>query len=194
MNVALPGWSTRQQRIAYERIARRYRPDHVLVGFCLNDVAELQNNLARPPRILVALFQISSLFRAILRPQAWEIARVEELFYDDDSTRVRDGWKRTFAELESLAEQVHGDGASFGLVVLPFRLQVEADAPEAIPQEKLRLFAQKQGIGYFDALPTLSKVGPRAFLDYDHLSSTGARAVAAAISESDLFDSPDQLP
>jgi hypothetical protein len=28
-NLALPGWSTRQERIAYERIARAYRPDQV---------------------------------------------------------------------------------------------------------------------------------------------------------------------
>src|SRR5262245_17725333 len=33
-NVALWGWATRQERIAYERIARRYRPDQVLLGVC----------------------------------------------------------------------------------------------------------------------------------------------------------------
>ena len=48
-NVALWGWSTRQERIAYRRIARRYSPDHVLLAVCLNDIPELQDNLARPP-------------------------------------------------------------------------------------------------------------------------------------------------
>ena len=51
MNVGLWGWSTRQERLAYERIARRYRPDQVLLGVCLNDIPELQNNLARPPAL-----------------------------------------------------------------------------------------------------------------------------------------------
>src|SRR5512134_1744772 len=41
LSVALRGWSTRQQRIAYHRIARRYRPDQVLVATCLNDITEL---------------------------------------------------------------------------------------------------------------------------------------------------------
>ena len=31
-NVALWGWSTRQERIAYERIARKYRPDQVVLA------------------------------------------------------------------------------------------------------------------------------------------------------------------
>ena len=47
-NFALWGWSTRQQRIAYERLARKYRPDLVVLAVCLNDVPELQNNLAVP--------------------------------------------------------------------------------------------------------------------------------------------------
>src|SRR5262245_27928479 len=46
-NVALPGWSARQELIAYRRICRRYKPDLLLVGVCLNDVADMQNNLSR---------------------------------------------------------------------------------------------------------------------------------------------------
>src|SRR6185295_12205736 len=47
-NVALWGWSTRQEAIAYRTIARRYAPDAVVVVVCLNDIPELQNNLTRP--------------------------------------------------------------------------------------------------------------------------------------------------
>jgi lysophospholipase L1-like esterase len=49
MNVGLWGWSTRQERIAYARIVRDYRPDAVVLAVCLNDIPELQNNLSRPP-------------------------------------------------------------------------------------------------------------------------------------------------
>ena len=35
-NVALMAWSTPQERIAYERIARKYHPDQVILGICLN--------------------------------------------------------------------------------------------------------------------------------------------------------------
>ncbi len=57
LNVSLMAWSTRQERIAYERIARRYRPDLVLLGVCLNDPQELANNLARPPAVLARLHE-----------------------------------------------------------------------------------------------------------------------------------------
>jgi hypothetical protein len=50
MSVALPGWSTRQERYAYERIARRYRPDAVVLAVVLNDMEDLHNNLTQPPR------------------------------------------------------------------------------------------------------------------------------------------------
>ena len=49
MNVALWGWSTRQERTAWQRIARGYQPDQAVLAVCLNDIPELQNNLARPP-------------------------------------------------------------------------------------------------------------------------------------------------
>jgi hypothetical protein len=38
MNVALSGWSTRQQRIAWQRIVRGYRPDQAVLAVCLNDI------------------------------------------------------------------------------------------------------------------------------------------------------------
>jgi hypothetical protein len=38
LSAALWGWSTRQERIAYERLVRRYRPERVVVAVCLNDI------------------------------------------------------------------------------------------------------------------------------------------------------------
>ena len=64
MNVALWGWSTRQERIAWQRIARGYRPDAAVLAVCLNDIPELFNNLSRPPRWLAALHARSALVRA----------------------------------------------------------------------------------------------------------------------------------
>src|SRR6185503_5391297 len=61
LNIALGGWTTRQELIAYRRIARRYHPDQVILGICLNDIPEMQNNLSRPPRWLTGLFRRSAL-------------------------------------------------------------------------------------------------------------------------------------
>ena len=190
MNVALPGWSTRQQRIAYRRIVQRYEPDQVFLGFCLNDVAELQNNLERPPPLLLKLYRHSALFRTLLRPQAREIARVEELFLEPRAAHVRKAWNRTFAELDALVDEVRTDGAGFGLVVLPFRFQLRANSPAAPPQERLHSWAEGRDVPFLDALPALHRAGWDAFLDYDHLSAKGARTVAQAIASSDLLGAP----
>ena len=89
MNVALWGWSTRQQRIAWQKIARQYRPDQAVLAICLNDIPELFNNLARPPRWLVALHERSALVRLLVNAEAREIDSVERLFSEPDAPRVR---------------------------------------------------------------------------------------------------------
>jgi hypothetical protein len=47
-SVALWGWSTRQERIAFERIARRYRPDQVIVGLEITAGRARRSRGARP--------------------------------------------------------------------------------------------------------------------------------------------------
>src|SRR4030066_406032 len=84
LNVALWGWSTRQQRTAFQRIASRYQPDQVIVGLCLNDVEELQNNLERPPRLLAQLHRRSALVRRLVHAETRQIHGIEELFTDSE--------------------------------------------------------------------------------------------------------------
>ena len=190
LNVSVPGWSTRQQRIAYERIIRAYQPDVVILGFCLNDVAEMQNNRARPPRILALAYENSYVVRALVRPERWEIQHVEDLFLLPDSARIQTAWQRTLDELALLARQVRDDGAHFGLVVLPFRFQVRPGAPEPVAQQRIAEFSRAAGFGYLDALPVLMPLSQAGFVDYDHLSPAGAEAVAGAIVASDLLERP----
>src|SRR5262249_1808652 len=89
VNVGLWGWSTRQERTAYDRIVRRYKPDQVLLAVCLNDIPELQNNLARPSPLLAALFKRSALVRRVINAPGREIQNVEQLFTDRNSRRVK---------------------------------------------------------------------------------------------------------
>ena len=185
-NVAFSGWSTRQERIAYERIGRRYHPDDVVVAICLNDIPEIHNNLARPPRLLQALHVRSALVRRLVGAQRREIHDVEELFAAPDSPNVRDAFTRFFEELRRLRGEVQADGARFGLAVLPFRLQLASAAPPSA-QERIAAFAAAERIPVVDLLPPLRSVGESAFLDYDHLSVTGARRVAEVLAESALL-------
>jgi HEAT repeat protein/lysophospholipase L1-like esterase len=187
MNVALWGWSTRQERIAYERIVRKYKPDAVILGVCLNDIPELQNNLARPPAWLAGLYQRSALVRRIVDPQGREIQSVELLFTNGESKRVREAMARFFDEVKELRRLVEADGASFAVIVFPFRFQVEKDAPPPSVQEEIATFCTRSNLRCLDLLPRLRPLGESAFVDYDHLSPAGARVVAAAVETSALL-------
>lgn len=193
-NVALWGWSTRQQRIAYDRLVRKYRPDQVVLAVCLNDVAELQNNLARPPRWLSTLHERSALVRRIVNAPAREIRDVEQLFEQADSQTVREGWRRFFDEVRALKAAVVGDGAAFSLIVFPFRFQVEKDAPPPLAQEQVQQFCRQEGLRCDDLLPAVRAVGEAAFVDYDHLSPAGTRVVAQAILDAGLLPQRPSYP
>ncbi len=181
-NIALPGWTIRQQRIAYQQIARKYRPDCVVLGICLNDISEMQNNLLEPPGALPGfLHRHSNLFRAIVRSPEREIESVEELCKAADSPHVNLGWERYFAELEKFKSAIAGDDVALIAVVFPFRFQIQGDTAPDLPQRRLRSHFAEVGTMCIDLLPALRPHGSEAFLDYDHLSPQGSGAVAAVL-------------
>jgi HEAT repeat protein/lysophospholipase L1-like esterase len=179
-NIALPGWSTLQERIAYERIGRKYRPDQVILGVCLNDIQELENNLVQPPRLLATLHAHSALVRRIVNAKGREIASIEELF--KDSPQVAAGFERMFVEVRKLREEVRADGGELVVVVFPFRDQVRPEPPEPRPQERISSFCAREGIPFLDVLASLKPLGEAAFLDELHFTPEGSGRVAAAVS------------
>jgi HEAT repeat protein/lysophospholipase L1-like esterase len=193
-NVGLLGWSTRQERIAYPRLVRRYRPDQVVLAVCLNDIPELQNNLTRPRGWLSALHRRSALVRAVVRAPAREIGSVEELFERRESKKVRDAMARFFDEVRGLRDAVRADGATFAMIVFPFRFQVVPGAPAPTVQDEIRAFAESEGVAFRDLRPAVAELGERAFVDYDHLSPAGARRVAQEIVATGLLDLPPPAP
>ena len=179
-NLALPGWSTRQERLAYERIARKYKPNAVLLAVCLNDLAELQINLTKPPAYLLALFKHSAAVRLALGASRREIGAVEELFRDPESARVKSAFQLFFQEVRSLRDEVVKDGAGFQVVVFPFRFQLEPNAPPPTVQERIAAFGATESVPVFDVLRDLKedKSPTHLFLDYDHFSEAGHVRVA----------------
>lgn len=180
-NVALPGWSMRQELLAWRRIARKYKPEIVLLGVCLNDIAEMHNNLSRPPTWAAWLFKHSALVRAVARPEQREIASVRELFDAPDSARVRNGWARWHDELRLLAHEVSAAGGTLVVISFPFREQVRPDPQPPHPQEKLASICAQEGLPFIDMLEPLKPMGDKAFVDYDHLSGDGAAQTAKVV-------------
>lgn len=179
LNVAASGWSTRQQVAAYQTIARRYQPDEVFLGFCLNDVAEMYNNLSSPPPAAVlVLVRNSALIRWLINAEGRQITSVQDLFDNPDSPAVQVGWQLVLAELEALQHETQKDSCKLSVVIFPFRFQLDVGAPVPIAQQRLVDFCRSRGIPCLDLLPALGKIGPSAFIDESHLSPTGAQAVA----------------
>jgi HEAT repeat protein/lysophospholipase L1-like esterase len=191
MTVALMGWSTRQERLAYERIARRYQPDLVLLGICLNDLQDLENNLSRPPQALVWLHERSALLRRIIDAQGRQIRSVRELVADPDSSRVRESYTRLFEEIRRLRDEVDRDGGRLAVVVFPFADQVPPEPMAATPQRQIEAFCARESIPFRDLLPGLQAVGRGAFIpgDHLHLSAEGNVRVAEALAGSGLVPS-----
>ena len=179
-NLALPGWSTRQERLAYERIARKYKPNVVVLGVCLNDLAELQINLTKPPGFLLSLFKHSAAVRVALGASKREIGAVEELFAAFGSARVDSAFRLFFDEVRALKGETAKDGATFVMAVFPFRFQLESKAPPPSVQRRILEFAKAENITAFDLLPEIAGSAAPAglFLDYDHLSVAGHERVA----------------
>ena len=182
-NVSLWGWATRQERIAYQRIVRRYRPDQVILGICLNDFEEMQNNLSRPPRLLAALYRRSALVRRLTRAEERQIAGVEELFAAPESPRVQEGFARVFDEIRALREDARADAAELVVTVFPYIAQVVPGAPPPRVQERIAAFCAREGIRFVDPLPELAPLGAAAFLEGDggHFNGLGAARIAEAV-------------
>ena len=164
MNVGLWGWSTRQERIAYARLVRPYRPDSVVLAVCLNDIPELQNNLTRPPEWLAGLFQRSALVRRVVNAQGREIQSVEQLFTQADAPRVREAMVRFYGEVRGLRDEVQADGAAFAVMVFPFRFQVQPGAPAPNVQRDILSFCATEHLRCLDLLPVLQPAGEGAFV------------------------------
>jgi len=187
-NVALPGWPTRQQLIAYRRICRKYQPDQLLLGICLNDVADMQNNLSRPPPGLAWLHRHSAIVRRAVDAERRQIRSVEELFEPRPSSRVATGYARLFADLSVLRKEAAADGVGLAILVLPVRSQLAPSAPPPRPQGTIAAFCRSEGIPFLDALPALRRSAQPAFIDTDHLSAAGMRAVAKQVLASGMLD------
>ena len=180
-NVAVMGWSTLQERYAYERIARRYRPDGVVLAIVLNDLEDLQNNLSQPPRLLSALFRRSALVRRVMDVEGREIASVDELFVLPEPPRVGSAYARMFAEIRRLRDEVRADGARLTVMVLPVAEQTGGRPPSPVPQDRIAAFARAEDVALLDPRSALAPLGPSAYLDRLHFTPPGSARVAEAV-------------
>jgi HEAT repeat protein len=139
--------------------------------------------------MLSGLYQRSALVRWVVNAEGREIDSVQELFQAPDSFRVRAGLGRFFRELHQLRDEVRRDGTELSAVLFPYAEQVGDQPPPPIAQERIAAFCAGEGIRLFDVLPTLREMGPRAFVEGDHihLTAEGYARVAEAVIAAGLI-------
>ena len=188
-NAGVPGWCLFQEAKAYESILRKFGLDDVILGICLNDIPEMQNNLGHLEisRYLARLGKYSALMRVLIDADARKVESVRALFSEEDSPAIQNAWELVFESLLRLREQVSEDGGQLSVVVFPFRFQLGDDAPPAIPQRRIEAFCEGHEIPFLDVLPALREASGTVFLDYDHLNPLGCEIVADAIRRSGVL-------
>jgi lysophospholipase L1-like esterase len=198
LNAGIPGWSTRQQRIFYERHSAGLAPDLVLVGFVLNDVTEIHHGSIRiDPQREAALFRtlgwlarrsatVATLkrgYETLRNPEARQIRHIRDLATKESDPEVRRAMDLAIDELRTLVTLARARGDAFGLIVFPFRFQFTDEGLDA-PQRRLRRFAAAAGVPFLDTLPVLKEYPVEdVLLDHDHFTPLGHVVAAEAILE-----------
>jgi lysophospholipase L1-like esterase len=198
VNAGVYGWSTRQEFLFYQEYGERLEADLVLLGFVLNDVRELKNNIdsGTAEHGLRAINAISwlaertatahvvkELYVAVFAPHARELGAVEDLVYRADAPEVARAMDLTKTELGKIAQLARDRGEKFGMVMFPFRFQFAEPGLDR-PQRELENFGPQIGIPVLDTLPILRRHPVDGVLmDHDHFTEFGHRLVAQVIAD-----------
>lgn len=198
LNAGIPGWSTHQERLFYERYADDLDPDVVLVGFVLNDVTEIHRGLLevglktgmRMIRVLNWLAEHSSTgalaktaYAKSLDPRLRELRAGADLVYRSDEPAVRLAMSQTIEEFRKLAQATRAHGDRFGVVLFPFRFQLQKQHLD-LPQRQIADFCSTEKIAVLDTLPHLRRYDASVVLmDHDHFTAVGHRVVADLVEK-----------
>jgi lysophospholipase L1-like esterase len=118
-----------------------------------------------------------------------ELTEVSDLVFHPDRPDVERAWRITLGELARIADTCAARRIPLAIVVFPFVFQLEDPAHRRAPQDRIEAFAAPRGVAVLDLLPVLGRrlaaEGRPAedyFLDPDHPSPRGARAIGEILS------------
>jgi lysophospholipase L1-like esterase len=186
VNIAVPGYDTRQEVALLRRSLARLEPNLVLVGLYSNDIPDsledgaggttiatarvddgrvLQMNAAPTSwwdlqlRKSRAIYTIGRALRRFARKGEWGMSRFTmeiDILEGRDSAQLDAAWDRVDKQLGMLHEMAVEHGFSVGVVVLPPREQVVGLYPHARYQNRVRSMAEPLGFFVIDPLPALA--------------------------------------
>ena len=195
MNVALWGWSTRQERIAWE-------PDRARLPSGCRDPGRLPERhpgaaqQPRPPATL-AHGPARSLRRGTPdRERAGTRDRQRRAAVQDAEAPSRPRGARSVLRRGAGASSGGGEGRRVVRGASSSRSGSRSSRARRIPSCSggSPTFCGAERLRCLDLLPVLAPLGRSAFVDYDHLSPSGAAATAEAVRRSELLPRADAAP
>ncbi len=207
INASIPGYTTYQERVLLERDLLGFKPDLVILQYCLNDnhrflheldsdgrwllTGEARRALLPPGDGLLARVQRSSYAIIYLRKQLFAIASgSNEAFSWEGNGAFGAAWlDQTWPSLEeqlrAIRDGVRAIGSRFAVIAVPYepqfnRAALDADAAYTRkPQGKLQEVCSRLGVPLLDLYPTfLKNLDRRLFTDGIHLTPVGHDVVA----------------
>ena len=122
-----------------------------------------------------------------IRQQALD---VETLIQHPDQANVKTAWDIALADLQGIVDHCAARDVPVLVVVFPFAVQLSDPEGSSAPQRVLVSYAHARGFETLDLLPPLvayaratGVAADSLFVDEDHLSVAGHRAVAAMLEE-----------
>lgn len=186
VNIAVPGYDTRQEVALLGRNVSRLEPNLVLVGLYSNDIPDsledgtggttiatprgddgqtLQMNAAPTSwwnlqlRKSRATYTVGRALRRFARKGEWGMSRFTmeiDILEGRNTAQLDAAWERVGKQFGELREMAMAHGFSVGVVVLPPREQVVGLYPQARYQDRARSLAEPLGFFVIDPLPALA--------------------------------------
>jgi lysophospholipase L1-like esterase len=186
VNIAVPGYDTRQEIAVLRRNVSRLEPNLVLVGLYSNDIPDSLEDPAAGTTIAAAApedgrilhmnpvptswwslqlrksratYTIGRAVRRLARKGEWGMSRFTmelDILEGRNSPPLDAAWDRVGQELAGLREMAQAHGFAVGVVVLPPREQVVGLYPHARYQDRVRSIAEPLGFFVIDPLPSLA--------------------------------------
>ena len=108
----------------------------------------------------------------------------------EQSDDIREGWVRTFAAMDAMADLAAQRRIRFGFVIVPFHDQLRSVPDPSrydaeLPQRLIREHCEERGLRCLDLLPPLKSAGDTEALYYlkdGHWTVAGHRAAAREIA------------
>src|SRR5215471_3842296 len=184
VNLAVPGYDTRQEVTLLGRHVQSLRPDVVLVGFYSNDVPDsLEDNqsgttVAKPAaqgealhmnaaptswwdiemRKSRAIYTVGRALRRFTHSGEWGMARYSlelDILQGHDTPQLDAAWQRVAKQFDVLQQMAKSNSFAVGIVVLPPKEQVVGLYPAANYQRRLQKLAADRGFFFVDPLPRM---------------------------------------